>query len=144
MSQVLAVGCGANSQRCAAFRASPAKYWLGPAFFSLPAVTLPEGSTSTRTAILIVPLIVLREFLEMSGRTRWTTSPCDASAALGAALRPRTAGLGFGASAVCGGVGGADCPLTGAVGVVPVFPEDPPREKNTTRATSNAIMRTAA
>src|ERR1700686_1856121 len=120
MSQVLAVGCGENSQRCAAFRASPAKYGLGPAFFSFAAVTLPDGSTSTRTMILIVPLMVLREFLEMSGRTWWTTSPCDASAPLGAALGSRIAGLGFGASAVCGGTGGADCSLTGMAGVVPL------------------------
>ena len=69
MSQVLAVGCGEKSQCCAAFRASSAKYLLGPALVSFAAVTLPEGSTSTRTVILIVPVIVLREFFETSGRT---------------------------------------------------------------------------
>ena len=69
MSHVLALGCGANSQRCAAFRATPAKYLLGPAVFSFAAVTFPDGSTSTRTVTLMVPVIVLREFLETSGRT---------------------------------------------------------------------------
>ena len=99
MSQVLAVGCGENSQRCAAFRACPAKYGLGPAFFSFAAVTLPDGSASTRTVILIVPVIVLREFREMSGRTWWTTSPCDASAP-GAGLRSPNRWIGL--RRVCG------------------------------------------
>ena len=62
MSHVLAVGSGVNSQRCAAFRARPAKYLLGPALFSLAAITLPEGFTSTRAVTLTVPVMVLREF----------------------------------------------------------------------------------
>ena len=83
MSHVPAVGWGANSQRCAAFRARPAKYLLGPAVFSLAAVTLPDGFTSTRTVTLIVPLMVLREFRETSGITWWTTPPWDAKVLLG-------------------------------------------------------------
>lgn len=63
---MLAVGCpstwgGENSQRCAAFRARLAKYLLGPADFRFAAVTLPDGSTSTRAMTLIVPVIVFRE-----------------------------------------------------------------------------------
>src|ERR1700680_2758 len=100
MSQVLAVGFGENSQRCAAFRARLAKYLLGPAVFSFAAVTLPDGSTSTRTVILIVPVIVLREFLEISGRTWWTTSlPSVAMSVFEALAGSGTAGLGFGAGA---------------------------------------------
>ncbi len=66
-SHVLAAGCpftwgGENSQRCAAFRARPAKYLLGPAVLSFAALTLPDGSTSARTVTLIVPVIVFLEF----------------------------------------------------------------------------------
>ena len=65
--QHLAAACpftwgGENSQRWAAFRANLPKYLLGPALFSFAAVTFPDGSVSTRTVTLIVPLIVFREF----------------------------------------------------------------------------------
>src|ERR1700730_4919073 len=80
ISHVVAVGCGENSQRCAAFRASPAKDLLGPAFFRFADLTFPDGPTSTCTVTLIVPVIVFREFLETSGMTSWTTSPWAATA----------------------------------------------------------------
>src|ERR1700730_785447 len=100
MSHVLAVGCGENSQRCAAFKASPAKYLLGPAFFSFADLTFPEASTSTCTITLTVPLIVFLEFRETSGMTSWTTSPWAATGFFRATVGARTAASGFGGVAV--------------------------------------------
>jgi len=99
MSHGLAFGCGENSQRCAAFRASPAKYLLGPAFFSFADLTFPDGSTSTSTVTLMVPVIVLREFLETSGMTSWTTSPWAATGFFRVTPGTRTAASGLGSGA---------------------------------------------
>ena len=65
MSHALAVGFpstsgGENSQRCAVFRAEAAKYLLGPEDLNFAEVTLPDGSTSTRTVTLRVPVMVFR------------------------------------------------------------------------------------
>jgi hypothetical protein len=81
--QALAAGCplacgGENSQRCAAFSASFAKYLLGPADVSLAEVTLPEASTSTRTTTFTFPVIVFLALCGTSGITRCTTSPPEA------------------------------------------------------------------
>src|ERR1700680_3617108 len=100
MIHMLAFGCGENSQRCAALRASPAKYLLGPAFFSFADITFPDGATSACTVTLMVPVIVFREFRETSGMTWWTTSPWAATGFFRATAGARTAASGFGGAAV--------------------------------------------
>jgi hypothetical protein len=87
---VLAVGFpsatgGENSQRCAAFKARPAKYLLGPGEVSFAVVTLPDGSTSTLTPTFTVPEIVFCALLETSGSTWCKTSPPDADNFFGVA-----------------------------------------------------------
>ena len=96
-----------NSQPCAAFKASPAKYLLGPGDASFADATLPEVSTSTRTLTLIVPVIVFRALCGTSGRTWCTTSPPRVATAL------EGVGTGAGLGAVCA-AGAAGLVFTGS------------------------------
>src|SRR2546430_17041779 len=60
---------GLNSHWCAALRARPAKYLLGPGETSLADLTLPDESTSTRTLTWIFPLMVFLALFGTSGIT---------------------------------------------------------------------------
>src|SRR5215469_17742433 len=108
-SQALAVGCpstsgGENSQLLAALSARSAKYGLEPRVFNVADVTLPEASTFTCTATLIVPLIVFCALLGTSGITwRATAAPVAFGFAGGSgAVR---SGAGFTPAVSAGGVG---------------------------------------
>jgi hypothetical protein len=64
---------GANFHFLAASVAKRAKYLLAPRFSKAASMTLPEPSTVTRTATLILPWIVLRALRGTSGISSWST-----------------------------------------------------------------------
>jgi hypothetical protein len=63
---------GANCHCRAAFRAKPAKNWLGAGLANSTEETVPSGLSCTRTLIRTLPRMVERAFSETTGRTlRW-------------------------------------------------------------------------
>lgn len=89
---------GVNVHSLDASKACLAKYLLGPGETSLASVTLPDGSTSTRTSTLIFPSMVSRELDEMRGKTLFNTAPFTTASVLlsPAGVSRRAAGLGLG------------------------------------------------
>src|SRR5581483_9102966 len=79
---------------------------LGPEVLNFAAMTLPEGPTSTWTVTLIVPRIVLRALLGISGITRWVIWAL-AAAVFAAGLAGRFAGARVGDSFAADGLGSA-------------------------------------
>src|SRR5208337_1208810 len=146
MSHVLAAGVpsatgGENSHCCAAFRARPAKYLLGPGCVSFADVTFPDESTSTWTLTLIVPEMVLRALGGTSGRTWWRTSPRVGADFLGAAIGSWSGGLDAGAVAASGGACGAGCSLGAVAGAAAFFPWEWKRTNPTSTAMTSAIAK---
>ena len=122
-SQALAVGCpsttgGENSQLLAAWSARSAKYGLDPRVLNVADVTLPEESTSTCTATLMVLLMVLCARLGTSGITRRATA-----AVLAAGWAGASGVLGSGVGVTRGMSAGGVCGVS-AADPVAFFPRE--------------------